>query len=223
METTKHYPPPWHLKGEGFIIPFLGNKMKLLEKGFISEEDKEFFRGGLGAIMLVNYESSDVGPYFELLFIPGDFASNVSGKSKLYKRITKIFVSSSISIQEGRLNWAIPKEFANFNWNMNGNNTEVSVSTNDGEVFLEARFTKKFFYFPITTKLYPVSLLQKTEANKLIKTQFSGSGKGKFATINKWIANEKYFVDINKVAKFSIGLSVDEFNIIFPVPDIFLK
>ncbi len=221
MENTEHYPPPWHLKGEGFIIPFLGNKTKLLEKGFMSEEEKEFFRGGLGAIMLVNYEASDVGQYFELLFIPGDFASNASGKSKLYKRITKIFVSSSISIQEGRLNWAIPKEFANFKWNKNGSNTEVSVSTKEGEVFLEAEFTKKFFYFPLTTKFYPVSLLQKAEAGKFINTEFSGSGKGKFAATNKWIANEKYFVDINKVAKFSIGLSIDEFNIIFPVPEIF--
>jgi hypothetical protein len=221
MENTTHYPPPWHLKGKGFIIPFLGKENILLEKGFISEEDKEFFRGGLGAVMLVNYESSNVGPYYELLFIPGDFSYDVSGKSKLYKRITKIFVSSLISIQEGRLNWAIPKEFANFKWNTNGNNTEISVSTKDGEIFLEAEFTKKYFYFPLTTKIYPVSLLQKTEAGKLISTKFSGSGKGKFAAINKWSVNEKYFVDINKVAKFSIGLSADEFNIVFPIPKIF--
>ena len=42
MNDTKHYPPPWNLKGEGFIIPFLGNKSLLLDKGFIPEEDKKF-------------------------------------------------------------------------------------------------------------------------------------------------------------------------------------
>ena len=73
MANTQHYPPPWNLTGEGFIIPFLGVKSKLLEKGFINEEDKKDFRGGLGACMFVNYQTSNVGPYFELLFIPGDF------------------------------------------------------------------------------------------------------------------------------------------------------
>ncbi len=222
MEDTLHYPAPWHLKGEGFIIPFLGNKKILLEKSFIAEEDRASFTGGLGAIMLVNYESSNVGPYFELLFIPGDFkySQSVNGKIKTnyYKKITKIFVSSKMSIQEGRLNWAIPKELANFTWDKKGNSTTVNVISPDGKNFLEAEFTKKFIPFPVTTKVYPVSLLQKSDDGKLINTQFSGSGKGKFASINRLITNHDFFPNVREIAKFSLGLSVEAFNIIFPVP-----
>ena len=225
MENTLHYPPPWNLKGEGFIIPFLGNKSTLLNKGFISEEDKESFAGGIGAIMLVNYESSDVGPYFELLFIPGDFkhtiTTHASTKRKLYKKITKIYVSSLTSVQEGRLNWAIPKEMAEFTWKKESNQTMISASTKEAGVFLEAEFTKRFFHFPINTRLYPISLLQKSETGKLINTEFLGSGKGKFASINKWIVNEKLFANPMSISNFKFGLSADEFNIIFPIPEIF--
>ncbi len=225
MNDTKHYPPPWNLKGEGFIIPFLGNKSLLLDKGFIPEEDKDFFVGGVGAIMVVNYESSNVRPYFELLFIPGDFehirTTNTSTQKKIYKKITKIYVSSLTSVQEGRLNWAIPKEMAEFTWKKELNKTMISASTKESGIFLEAEFTKKFFHFPISTRLYPISLLQKSETGKLINTQFLGSGKSKFSSINKWTVNEKLFANPISISNFCFGLSADDFNIIFPIPEIF--
>ncbi|HMV45226.1 MAG TPA: acetoacetate decarboxylase [Leptospiraceae bacterium] len=216
---TKHYPPPWHLKGQGFILPFLGNKTALLDKGFISESDKQNFRGGLGAIMIVNYDSSNVGPYYELLFIPGDFYYENSPK-KVYKKITKIFVSTDISIQEGRLNWAIPKEFANFNWIKKNNNTLISVESSLGEPILKAELNQKFFSFPLTTKIYPITLLQKSEDDRLISTQFYGSGYGKMSSILEWEANPKYFVDIVSISKFFLGISAHQFNITFPLPEI---
>ncbi|MBK6605858.1 MAG: acetoacetate decarboxylase family protein [Leptospiraceae bacterium] len=225
MNDTKHYPPPWNLKGEGFIIPFLGNKSLLLDKGFIPEEDKKSFVGGLGAIMVVNYESSNVGPYFELLFIPGNFehsrTTKTSTKKKLYKKITKIYVSSLTSVQEGRLNWAIPKEMAEFTWKKESNKTMISASSKENGVFLEAEITKKFFSFPMSTKLYPISLLQKSDTESLINTKFVGSGKGKIAFINKWMVNENLFANPFSISRISFGLSADEFNIIFPIPEIF--
>ncbi|MBP9885482.1 MAG: acetoacetate decarboxylase [Leptospiraceae bacterium] len=226
MANTQHYPPPWNLTGEGFIIPFLGVKSKLLEKGFINEEDKKDFRGGLGACMFVNYQTSNVGPYFELLFIPGDFEFKnpkfPKHRGKLYKKITKIYVSSAISIQEGRLNWAIPKEFANFQWIKENNKTKISVTSEDNHMFLETEFTSRFISFPVSTKLYPVSLLQRSDdKTKLMNTKFNGNGMSRYASIDKWISDEKFFAEINDISNFKLGLSMKEFNIVFPIPEIF--
>ena len=219
MEDTLHYPPPWKLYGEGFIIPFLANEKEIIKNGFLTEEDKNEYAGGFGACMIVNYESSDVGPYFELLFIPGDFKYKdpLKSKPKLHKRISKIYVSSEMSIQEGRRNWAIPKEYANFKWTKDKNTTGITITTKDNQNILDANFTKILFPFPVTTKIYPVSLLQKSEANQFIRTKFSGHGKAYFSKINNLSSNEKFFVDINKNSKFHFGLSVNEFNITFPI------
>lgn len=225
MKDTDHYPPPWSLNGEGFIIPFLAYKELVLNNGFIEEKDKPNFLGGIGAVMLVNYESSDVGPYFELLFIPGDFketlSTNGNKKTKIFKRITKIFVSSEISIQEGRLNWAIPKEFANFSWEKDKNRTSVNISNKSGKIFFKADFTKKFLPFPVTTKLYPISLLQRSESGKLLNTQFSGNGFGKFSTMEIFEINKEIFPNLIDIAKFSFCLAVEKFKIVFPIPRIF--
>lgn len=223
MTNTNHYPPPWNLNGEGFIIPFLGSKSDLIQKGFIAEEDKESFRGGLGACMLVNYSSSNVGPYFELLFIPGDFEySSPTNKRNLFKKITKIFVSSEDSIREGIRNWAIPKEYANFTWTKKKKSTNIIVRSKEKNLILDAEFTKKFISFPVSTKLYPVSLLQKSENSKqFINTEFQGSGMAKFASLNKWEVDEKYFVNLSAISRIKFNLSIDKFNIIFPLPRVF--
>jgi|JI9StandDraft_1071089.scaffolds.fasta_scaffold00874_22 hypothetical protein len=227
MKDTLHYPPAWNLNGEGFIIPFLANKELLLKEGFIDEKDKLSYLGGLGAIMLVNYESSDVGPYFELLFIPGDFKHTIStngfNKIRHFKKITKIFVSSQISIQEGRLNWAIPKEFANFSWVKNKNKTSVNIATANGDIFFKGDFTKRFFPFPVTTKLYPISLLQKSESGNLLNTEFSGNGYGKFSTMENIQINKEIFPNLFDIAKFSICLGVENFKIVFPIPKIYTE
>ena len=208
----KNYPPPWTLDGEGILIPFIANKKEILNSNFLTNHDKESYQGGLGAIMFVNYHTSNVGPYFELLFIPGDFKY----KNKKYKRITKIFVSSEISIREGIKNWAIPKEFANFEWSRLQN--KINIQVKNSTRFLSLEIEELLFPFPITTSLYPVKLLQKAKEEYLI-TEFSGKGKAKISTINKFESNNNDFPDLNNVSKFKICLSAFQFQIHFPIPE----
>ncbi|KAI5803930.1 hypothetical protein EDC01DRAFT_726289 [Geopyxis carbonaria] len=70
------------------------------------------FTGGLGVVMLVRYSSSPVGPYDELMLIPGAFTVPATGERK--QRITRIYVSSAASTLNGRRNWNIPKSVAAF-------------------------------------------------------------------------------------------------------------
>ncbi|MCP5495944.1 MAG: acetoacetate decarboxylase family protein [Leptospiraceae bacterium] len=214
MDNSKHYPPPWILKGNGFIFAFLGNKKYNLTNSFMTEESTSAFEGGLAACMLINYESSNVGPYYELLYIPGSFTY----KNKSYKRITKIYVSSETSIGEGIRNWAIPKEKADFIWEEIPDSDTTLIKVSKGkETFLSVSLKKHFFHFPITTALLPYKLLQKSE-NCYLETQLKGFGKGKLATIQKIETNETHFPDLFKAGCLKYGLSINPFEIEFPIP-----
>nr|WP_254606064.1 hypothetical protein [Deinococcus sp. JMULE3] len=59
-----------------------------------------------GALMLVRYAQSGVGPYDELLWV------SLSGAPQ----VTRIVVSTQDSVEWGRRNWAIPKSRADFAW-----------------------------------------------------------------------------------------------------------
>ena len=75
----------------------------------------ENFTGGLGMIQIVRYLDTPVGPYDELLVIPGTYQiadGPQRGKSRL--RITRIYVSQRETTYNGRKNWNIPKHLARF-------------------------------------------------------------------------------------------------------------
>lgn len=215
MNENGHFPPPWNLDGEGFLLPFWADKKNCLQSGFISESEKDSYRGGLGAVMFVNYRSSDVGPYYELLFIPGDF--HHSGKT--YKKITKIYVSSQKSVEEGILNWAIPKELAEFDWRKTGKETQIEVRTEKGSV-LSTVLAEKFFSFPITTSVFPFTLLQKSPQS-FLATKFIGKGSARIAGLSSYHSDSSLFPDIGSVSSFRLpGLAVSPFALTFPVPEV---
>lgn len=190
-------------------------KKNCLENGFISESEKQYYRGGLGAVMFVNYRSSDVGPYFELLFIPGDF--QYAGKT--YKKITKIYVSSQKSVEEGIRNWAIPKEYAQFDWKKTDGRTAIEVRTEKGSV-LRTVLREKFFSFPVSTSLFPFTLLQKSP-DAFLATRFIGKGSAKIAGLEFFESDPSLFPDIRNISLFRVpGLAVSPFALTFPVPEV---
>src|SRR5262245_61022490 len=100
-------PPPWRLTGSGYILLY-----RWFPRDFVAVQGQVppalagSFKGGASAVMVVNYENSEVGPYRELLFIPGLFERGFS--------ITRTYVSSQASVDSGRANWGIPKQLAEF-------------------------------------------------------------------------------------------------------------
>jgi hypothetical protein len=104
LKLYKQAPAPWKLQGEGTILIYKFSRNWIETHGNLPEHLKGKFQGGLGFVMLLNYQTSPVGPYKELLFIPGTFAPY--GK----QAITKIYVSTEVCSQNGHSNWGIPKE-----------------------------------------------------------------------------------------------------------------
>jgi hypothetical protein len=202
-------PPPWKLSGEGIILIFKFNKNWVETSGLLPSHLQGKFRGGLGYVMLVNYENSPVGPYHELLIIPGKFR-----KSKK-QAITKIYVDSEASTQNGRANWGIPKETLPFSWRKEANRDIIELKSGGQSIF-SAEISHGGLSFPVTTSLLPISLCQTWNKTKYY-TKPNGFGWGKLAKVEKLDLNPDFFPDIRGI-KPLLAVKVNPFKIKFPKP-----
>ncbi len=206
----KKYPAPWKLRGRGYIILYRFKKDFVNERGNIPEFLKGKFAGGFGSIMLVDYEESNAGPYSELLFIPGKFHH----KNKRLHTISKIYVSTMESVENGIENWAIPKEPANFSFDKSGTGLE-SVDIKSGRKnIMKISLRSRGLPFPVNTKLMPFPLVQYRD-NKYYYTTFEGKGKGRIAAVDSISVNPELFPDVSNI-KPAVVIKVEPFNIVFP-------
>lgn len=175
---------------------------------FLPESLKSNFSGGLGYVMLVNYTESPVGPYKELLVIPGKFKTPLGSK----QTISKIYVDSGKSLNSGRANWGIPKELAQFDWFQDRKTTRISVRKNE-EAFFEIEVSKQPIKFPITTSLLPIRLYQELNGTTY-QVNPTGRGIGQLVKASIGDINPKFFPDV-RGAK-CLAVSVNPFWMKFP-------
>lgn len=200
---------PWNLMGDGYIILYKFKKDFIKNNLYTQDFLKDNVSGGLGCIMIVDYKTSDVGPYRELLFIPGKF----NFKGKKLNTISKIYVSTEDSVVNGIRNWGIPKELCSVHIEKE-KDIESFLFSKDGEEIIKISFKNNNFKFPVNTKLLPFPLVQKYD-NKFYYTNFYGHGVGSFSKIKEININNKYFPDIKYFKPLAV-IRVSNFNIVFP-------
>ena len=202
-------PAPWKLLGEGIILVYKFSKEWVENHGHLPNYLKGKFKGGLGYVMLVNYEKSPVGPYRELLIIPGKF------RKSRKQAITTIYVDSEASTQNGRANWGIPKETLPFVWEKNGEEDLVRIKDGNKTVF-SCDVKAWGIPFPTSTSFLPIDLEQTW--NKIhFLTRPTGSGRAKLAKIKNLEVDPDYFPDISQL-KPLFAVKIKPFHITFPEP-----
>ncbi|GAA5898836.1 hypothetical protein JCM8208_005408 [Rhodotorula glutinis] len=119
-EPLPHAPAPWLLTGSSWIIPlhtpFSETPIPLpagsyapFEAGSTADLSSRF-HGGVGLCLILRYDHTDVGPYDELILIPGLFSNEHEGEGNKYDwAISRIVVSSDRSTVNGRPAWGMPK------------------------------------------------------------------------------------------------------------------
>ncbi|KAL8933792.1 MAG: hypothetical protein Q9211_005578 [Gyalolechia sp. 1 TL-2023] len=136
--SIKIAPPPWTCRYSAYIGSFYVSAKSGLPRDIAYEPleassatftEAGVWKGGLAMIQLLRYTSTPVGPYDEMLFLPGKF--DVPGGHGSYTRVTRIYVSQRDTTYNGRKNWNIPKHIARF------------------------KFTGDFSAPPFTVQLYP--------------------------------------------------------------------
>lgn len=208
--SKNKYPAPWNLNGNGYMFLYKFKKDFIKNCSFISEDMKKLYVGGLGCMMIVNYKQSNCGPYGELLFIPGKFRCSEGKKNS----ITKIYVSSIDSVENGRINWGIPKENSDFEFEKTNNKIIQIKLSKDNKPFFNVKIKKYGPSFPVTTKLLPFPLAQFLNEQSFF-TDFSGKGTGRLCKLSDLAIDRSGFEELDKV-KPLIGIAVDNFNITFP-------
>lgn len=147
-------PAPWQLQGQGYILA-LRLPADVLDHGaFLDAATAGQRRGRLAYVMFVDYASSDVGPYHELLFIPGSLPFS-DGR---HLTISKIYVSSQASVVNGQANWGIPKELCDFDVRYGADGIDCVRLSRDGQVFAELDFSHHLFRLPFNGRLIPAAL-----------------------------------------------------------------
>ncbi|THH17034.1 hypothetical protein EW146_g3706 [Bondarzewia mesenterica] len=115
-------------------------------------DGKPQWQGGLATVAIVRYNESPVGPYDELIFIPGSFKDPHTKRAT--GRVTTIFVSTPQSVWNGRRNWNIQKHLARFEWAPNGSSSTLKVY-HPSTTSLPLSSTKAFFSAVITESWLP--------------------------------------------------------------------
>ena len=205
-------PAPWNLTGDAYIMVYKFSKDFVQEYGFLADYQQDRFLGYIGTVMLVDYKTSGVGPYRELLFIPGMFTFDWK---KMFS-ISKIYVSSRDSVYNGIENWGIPKEYADFDWQTNDDGTENVSLKIDGKEFFKTTIKKGFISFPLTTSILPLNVVQKLRKD-LIITNPTAKGKATLASIKSIEVDRNFFPDLSKASPL-ITMKVKNFEMNFNVP-----
>ncbi|TFK38139.1 hypothetical protein BDQ12DRAFT_684030 [Crucibulum laeve] len=127
MSEIQVAPAPWKLTCRSWIFLLSPlSKSASFPAGFSAPNEADImttggeFIGGPGQIQLVSYTDSPVGPYDELIYVPGRWKY---ANGNVGFRITRIYVSSKESTANGRRNWNIPKQVADFDYSPGTNGT----------------------------------------------------------------------------------------------------
>lgn len=214
-ELVTSAPAPWQLKGRGYIAALRFDAAALDNESFIPKSlQNKRGKGRLGYLMLVDYQESPVGPYHELLFIPGRYQLH-SGQKRY--SISRIFVSSQNSVVNGRRNWGIPKELAEFDLQYDQKGGVNAVVSLGGKAFCKLRFKKSGPALPVTTALVPKgmrTLVQHWQGQQFEYTPTAG-GWASLAQLTHCWSDPASMIDISN-AKPVLAVATKNFQMTFP-------
>jgi hypothetical protein len=212
-------PAPWDLRGSGWIVALKLPATHPAHDAFLPPELAGRGRGLASYLMYVDYAESGCGPYRELLFIPGAFPFD-DGRSHL--SISRILVSTWDSVVNGRANWGIPKDRADFEverGGVHGREERVHV-TSDGREVCELRFATLRFAppLPVHGALVPASLRTFAQRFRGRTFYYAPAARGwiRPGRLLSWSFDPVLFPDLAGAAVVA-ALRVESFRLTFPV------
>lgn len=206
---------PWTLHGRGYIFVYRFPPDFVQQQSFLSAQQHEQLQARLGAVMLVDYADSPVGPYHELLFVPG----RVAHAGQTHFTISKIYVSTQASVENGQRNWGIPKELARFDWARQTDGSEIVrlCLPESATPFASFRLSASQWRVPVRT-LIPAGLrtLQQTWQGRDFWVAPRGRGSVGLARLTEVALDPAYFPDVSGLQPM-LSLCAEGFQLTFPV------
>ena len=210
-------PAPWSLTGHGYIVLLKLPRDRTDLSAWTPAELADAGPGGPGLLMYVDYRTSGVGPYRELLFMPGRFRHD--GQQRW--SITRILVSTEESVRAGRQNWGIPKEVAGFEVSPTDDGGESIRVTQDGVVLAELEFGPPGLRLPGGGSLLPAGLRRLVQFRDRQCFRFTPSAGGSIA----WSVTRRLVTDGQRFPALGTenvlaSCAAPDFRMNFPVAEI---
>lgn len=210
-------PAPWRLTGDAWVFLFSLPDEIVRERSFTPDVLRGREAGGFSTMMVVNYASSNVGPYQELLYMPGFFRFG----DRKRQSITRIFVSTWESVVNGQRNWGIPKDRADFSITSEPGDVEHIVVSREGRVFAELRVKKSGFSLPVPALPLPKRFGEVAQLHDGKEFLYAPSIRGKFAgaKLLSGTIQDDEFPDVMR-GRIRTGVRITDFVMGFPVAEI---
>jgi len=211
-------PAPWDLTGQGTIVAVRLPREVLEQNSFLPPGLRRVGNGRLAYLMFVDYANSDVGPYHELLYIPG--ALDFGRRRQL--SISRIFVSSWASVINGEHNWGIPKDRCDFAVDYGADGVDrIACTAADGTVFAELEFQARGPRLPAPGHWVPRGMrtLSQLRDGKIYTYVPEARGHVRFARVRHWRFDARYFPDLAR-GEVVGAMKITDFRMIFPVAEI---
>jgi Acetoacetate decarboxylase (ADC) len=216
LPAIEEKPAPWHLRGAGYVLIVRLAESVCDEELFVPPSLRGKRHGRTAFLMFVDYQSADCGPYRELLFAPASFEF-ADGR---FPSITRIFVSTYDSVVNGRNNWGIPKDRADFTVE-HGTNTDRVTLGRDGRVFASLELASHGLTLPVTSALLPASMrtLKQHWQGHVFAITLKAKGTLRMAKLVKWSFEPAFFPELSG-AQVIAGAYLPKFEMTFPLPEI---
>ncbi|GAB3670557.1 acetoacetate decarboxylase family protein [Salinisphaera aquimarina] len=218
MTDDSDSPAPWQLTGHGYVQALRCSREFGEQCLRACPEFEGRALGGMGALMYIDYASSNVGPYRELLLSPGTF--EIGGRRAA--AITHIWVSSPASVANGRRNWGLPKEQAVFESAYNADGSETVRVHRDTAPPLSLTFAARGPALPVTTAILPRRwrTLEQPWHGQLYRTAIQARGRARIAALRE-VSNPagSGFPDFSEQTRI-VTVAASAFELVFPVPTI---
>jgi hypothetical protein len=213
---------PWSLRGSAWIVALKLPPGAPARDAFLPPSLAGQGRGLASYLMYVDYVESGCGPYRELLFIPGAFPF---GDGRRHLTISRILVSTWDSVVNGRNNWGIPKDRADFEveQGLGGAREDRVRVVSEGREVCELRFATLRFAppLPVPGGLLPARLrtLAQSFRGRTYYYAPAAGGRARPGRLLSWRFDAELFPDL-AAAPVLAAFKIESFRMTFPVADI---
>lgn len=209
-------PAPWSLRGQGWIVALQLPGGSTARDAFLPAGLAGLGRGP-SLLMFVDYAASDCGPYHELLFIPGTFPFS-DGKRHL--TISRILVSTWDSVINGRRNWGIPKDRADFDvrYGIDGTREDHISVRSDGRLLADLRLSSWPLPLPVFGGIVPEAMRTLAQRFGASDYYYAPSSRGwiRPGRLLSWQFDAALFPDLAG-ARVLAAVKIPSFHMTFPV------
>jgi hypothetical protein len=210
-------PAPWQLRASAYAVLAKLPADTSDESWFVPPSLRGKRRSQLGILLYVDYHASDCGPYHELIGACAGFDFG----DKQMPSITRIYVSTFDSVVNGRLNWGIPKDRADFDVERTDAHGERVAVRRDGRELARFELQGRGPALPATTAmLLPAwrTVAQHWQGCEY-RILLAAKGKARLARVVDWSFAADLFPDFAR-GRVLAAVQLPAFDMTFPVAQV---